>query len=133
MRKHGFTLIELLIVVVITGILVVVGYPSYQSYLRGTRRQDAIQSMLSMQLVIESYIAQNNALPPTTGAFAANQDSAKRYYQLTYSLLDTTLLTYKIVATVPTGGDQANDKTPIDCTTLTLTSNKDGITPYSCK
>ena len=132
MHKRGFTLIELLTVVAIMSILIVAGYPSYQSYLRESRRQDAIQGILTFQITIEDYIAKNNALPDPAISPYTPRASTNNLYTITYSRIDLTALTYNIVAVAI--GDQINDKagaTP--CSSLTLDNIVDGITPYACK
>ncbi|WP_415892731.1 type IV pilin protein [Neptuniibacter sp. PT8_73] len=49
MKKNaGFSLIELMIAVAILGIIVSIAYPSYQSYLRDSRRADAEGVLVEM-------------------------------------------------------------------------------------
>ncbi len=153
MQKQGFTLIEVLIVLTIMGIIVVAGYPSYQSYLREARRQDAIQSMQILQIAIENYIAQNNQLPAAAGitsslslisssASGGTFNSTNQWYTLTYTASTNPLptaykaniTTYTITATANAGTTQESDyaKTTL-CSPLTLTSTKSGISPYACK
>ena len=133
MKHSGFTLIELLTVITIISLMMAFGYPAYQANLRETRRQDAIQGLLDMQLAVEGYITQNNELPAASDYFAANKDSAKGYYKFTYSIVNASLKTYQIIATAQ--GDQASDTASgaTSCATITLLSTVDGTTPYQCK
>jgi type IV pilus assembly protein PilE len=134
MNNNGFTLIELLTVVTIMGILIVVGYPSYQSYLREARRQDALQGLQSFQVDIETYISKNKALPNPSVSPYTPRTTTNGFYTLTYSQIDTVALTYQIVATANTGTSQVNDTAgSTSCSTLTLTNTTDGISPTVCK
>ena len=45
-RQRGLTLIELMIAVIIVGVLAAIGYPSYQQFVRKSKRSDA-HSVLS--------------------------------------------------------------------------------------
>lgn len=54
-RTAGFTLIELMIVVAILGILSAVAYPSYQNYIRKSRRADAHTLLQAAQLAQEKW------------------------------------------------------------------------------
>ncbi|MGD8629126.1 MAG: type IV pilin protein [Gammaproteobacteria bacterium] len=47
-KEHGFTLIEMLIVVAILGIIVAIGYPSYQEQVRKSRRAEGMGELLEM-------------------------------------------------------------------------------------
>lgn len=51
----GYSLIELMIVVFVLSILATIAYPSYQSAIRKTRRQEAISAMLAAAQEMERY------------------------------------------------------------------------------
>ena len=59
MKKYGFTLIELMIVVAVIAVLVAVSYPSYQEYVRKTKRIDAQSEMIEIARKLSNFKATN--------------------------------------------------------------------------
>ncbi|GGD66437.1 type IV pilin protein [Lacimicrobium alkaliphilum] len=105
----GFTLIELMIVVAIVGIIAVIAVPSYQKQISGSRRNDAKQSLLLLQLRQEAYRLENDQYANT----ATLGMPASDYY--TFTVEDDGVTTYTLKATAK--GSQMSDAL---CSPLTL-------------
>lgn len=117
--QRGFTLIELMIVVVIVGILVGIGLPSYQNFVIRSTRADAQSTLLGFAQAMERHFNQNytyaNAAAggATTGApdgtvfpaFAPLEGTA--FYNLTIQAADGT--GYTLRATPIAGTRQDGD------------------------
>lgn len=56
----GFTLIELMIVVSIVAILSAIAYPSYQEYVRRSKRADARTQLLEVSQYMQRFYSQND-------------------------------------------------------------------------
>jgi type IV pilus assembly protein PilE len=59
-RNHGFTLAELMITIAIVAILLGLAFPSYQDYLRRSRRADAKITLHKLAVAQETYFFRNN-------------------------------------------------------------------------
>ena len=143
MKQSGFTLIELMITVVIIGILAGLAYPSYIDYVMRSKRSDAMNAVLSLQLNQQKirsncrFYAGALATADACGATAAlttinaSTTTAKGLYTLAVSGAGTQ--GYEITATAVSTGSQANDT---GCTAMTLTvnaTNPDGLeAPADC-
>jgi len=122
LRQLGFTLIELCIVVVIVAILAAVAIPSYQKYVRDSRRQEAQQGLLTLSLLMERSFARTGSYPIAT---LPSADLPTAYYTFTLDAASSSVSTFKMQA-APTGGqsgdscgtmtlNQAGQKTPANC------------------
>lgn len=73
-NKKGFTLIELMIVVAIIGILAAIAYPSYQEYVRKTKREDAKTEMMDIAAKMQKYKIANFTFRKSDGSFITLAD-----------------------------------------------------------
>jgi type IV pilus assembly protein PilE len=110
--QRGFTLIELMITVAIVAILASIAYPSYQQYVLSSRRAEAQSEMLTIQLGMEKWRANNSSYAGATVSGVAPSVS-NTYY--TYSITGADASAYTINAAAQ--GPQTNDT---GCTALTL-------------
>lgn len=128
----GFTLIELMITVVIVGILAAIAYPSYQNYVKQTRRSDAQIALTQAANQQERYFTECNAYTSNLGGTRTNTcdgalgygtSSPESYYTLSASAGTITsgctayTCGFTLTATPVTSGLQAGDgKFRIDST-----------------
>jgi type IV pilus assembly protein PilE len=120
LRQLGFTLIELCIVVVIVAILAAVAIPSYQRYVKESRRQEAQQGLLTLSLLMERSFARAGSYPNTL----PSADLPTAYYAFSLDA-SSSVSTFKMQA-APIGSqssdscgtmtlNQAGQKTPANC------------------
>lgn len=110
-RKKGFTLIELMIVLAIVAILIVLALPSFQDTIRKSRRSDAMNAILDIQLSQERWRV-NHTTYGTLADLEITNASPDGHYSLT--ITDEGRTTYTIKAEAE--GDQAYDS----CGSFTL-------------
>ncbi|HSI22779.1 MAG TPA: type IV pilin protein [Methylophilaceae bacterium] len=124
-KSQGFTLIELMIVVVVIGILSMIALPSYQDYVRKSRRADVMTKMLDTQLYEEKWRANNSQYAITATSIGSPTSD---YYTITIGSVGASTYTINATAT----GNQAKDKqNGTSCTTLTI-NQSNTKTPADC-
>lgn len=112
MRGKGFTLIELMIVVVVIAILASVAWPSYQEYIKRSRRSDAQSLMLSISSKEQQFMLDRRAFTDLTGTGGlgmsaqgwdctanSNKTCANAFYNVTVTLDAGPPPTFAVVGT----------------------------------
>jgi type IV pilus assembly protein PilE len=135
MRTGGFTLIELMIVVVIIGILAGIAYPSYQKYMKQTRRSDAQIALTRVAALQEKYYSDCSHFASKLEGTARSCGTASDYSDAVLAMngnASTTILSdnrdYVITLVAPTtssGGCPINTCFKLQATPAT-TANVDG-------
>ena len=108
--NRGFTLIEIMIVIAIIGIMLTIGLPSYNEYVKKGRRADVVSTLSEQAQILERFYSKNNVYTGVTGLSTGND-----FYTITPTITDQTFL---LTATRKTGTTMATDK----CGDFTLTN-----------
>ena len=124
--QSGFTLIEVMIVVAIVGILAAIAYPSYEEYVRRSKRAEVQSLMQDLALRQQQRLLDTRAYAGTLAALnVVVPPSLTPRYNVTLALGAGAMPSFVATAT-PING-QVNDT----CGTLTL--NQAGVkTPANC-
>jgi len=116
LNQRGFTLIELLIVIVVISILIKLALPYYQSYVRKSRRTDAMVTLSAIQLAQERYRYSHISYADLAQIWSGTL-SPKGYYDL--AVANVTGTGYTIIATAKS--DQSRDTANgHDCSQLSI-------------
>jgi type IV pilus assembly protein PilE len=130
-KKKGFSLLELMIVLVIVGILAVIATTLYSRQVKRSRRVDAIQTLLAMQLAQENYRASNSLYGTLAQMWGGVSATTNGYYNLT--ITNVTATSYTLTATaVSTQTTDAEDSTVCSSLVLTVSNGIDTPTPAAC-
>lgn len=114
--QKGFTLIELMVVVAVVGLLAAIAYPSYQDYLRRSRRVDAQIALLAAAQSMERYYTENMSYSGATAGAVFQTSSNEGYYSLAFAAGSPTTNAFTITATPVSTSLQNGDK----CGTFTI-------------
>lgn len=122
-KQYGFTLIELMIVIAIIGILAAIAIPSYQDYIRKSRRTDATVAISKIQQAEEKWRANNSKYTGTLSDLGISSSTTEGgYYTISFDGTPTAN-EYTILATAVSGKSQQSDT---NCKVL-ASQTKNGI------
>jgi len=126
--KKGFTLIELMIILVIVAILVALAIPSFQDTLRKSRRSDAMNAIMDLQLAQERWRVNHTTYGTLAQLGLSNpMPSPDGHYNLTVTPFVPTGTQYAITATA------LSPQNKDSCGNFTLTYNAGVITKTTSK
>jgi type IV pilus assembly protein PilE len=110
--SKGFTLIELMIVVVVIAILASIAWPSYQEFIKRSRRSDAQSLMLSISSKEQQFMLDRRAYTDLVGTgglnlsqqgwdctAGGNRTCANAYYNVTVELVAGPPAGFNVVGT----------------------------------
>lgn len=125
--NKGFSLIELMIVVGLISLISTFAIPAYNNHLKSSRRLNAINDMLIIQLAEERYRATHTSY----GKLSDLQLNLNNPYY-NYEVLTPSESSYLIVATAVSGTSQAKDSHDGELCTPLMLSRDNTRLPLSC-
>lgn len=129
---RGFTLIEIMIVVAIVAILSAIALPAYTSYIKKSRRTDAIVSINNIMMLQERYRANNTGYGDLLALGVASV-TADNFYDVAISGISSSGFT--VTLTAKAGGSQTSDKEAgVSCTPMSVvvSGNDQTFSPSAC-
>lgn len=116
LKQKGFTLVELMIVIAVISLLLVVAIPSYESYMKDTRRAEAKAALAGFSNAMERYYSDNNTYlgaglagantgAPSIYADEAPLDNPTKHYNLTIQASTATSYTLRAMPKNAQQGD----------------------------
>ena len=129
--NSGFSFFELLMVLLISGILILIAVPSYNNYIRNSRRVDGMHSVYALRLAEEKYRTTNNQYGSLAQVQSLTNVNLSNHY--TFAITNISTTSYTITATAQ--GNQANDtENGTACNILTFAVNNtvETKTPTVC-
>jgi type IV pilus assembly protein PilE len=127
-KNRGMTLIELLIVVTIVAILASIALPSWDSQVKKSRRADARNALMSVQVEQEKYRADNGSYASSMSALGLGtyNSTSRDYYNV--SIVSSSATAFVASAAPNTTCGQNGD----DCGTFAINqSGPDGSGSYA--
>ena len=119
-KQYGFTLIELMIVVAIVGVLSAIAFPSYDSYMKKSRRADAKVGLTKLADKQERFYLQNNTYTTAFTAAGLNTSATSEEGYYTFTIDSTDLVSgFRLTARAVVNKSQAEDT---GCTVMKLSS-----------
>jgi type IV pilus assembly protein PilE len=117
----------MMVVMAVVAVLVTLAFPSFLSSIRKSRRVEALDGLMQIQLAQEHYRANH----PTYGTLAQlNIASATSGGHYSLSVVSPTAAGYTAQATAVAGGSQVGDKTNgVSCSTLSVNQDEPVYTP----
>ncbi len=122
MNTRGVTLIELLVAMMIIGVLVTIAYPGYQHCMHQSRRGEAINQLLALQLRQEAYRVEQGQYSVSLSDLGPASDEHYRY------ALQESAAGYQLTAEAKANSPQREDS---GCQRLTLDGDEQRW-PASC-
>lgn len=126
----GFSLVELLVAMVVIALLALLAVPIYNHYLIYSRRTDAMQTLLAIQVTEENYRQANNTYGTLAQVWSGSNSISGHY---TIAISNVSATTYTITATA-TGNQTQDTQDGTSCTPMVLAfaNNTTTKTPSVC-
>ncbi len=126
-NKSGFTLMELMIVLAIAGILVAIGYPSYQAQMRRGYISDALSDLSNAAFNMEQAYQENRSYQdPNNAGSCAVANFAGTYFSFSCSTASRTTFTWTATSLGGAMGTAGAYVYTIDQSGAKKTTNYDG-------
>ncbi|MOA43927.1 putative major pilin subunit [compost metagenome] len=121
----------MLIAIAVIAILAGIAMPSYQDYVRQSRRIDGQTALLNLQMAQERWRANNQSYSASLSDLGVGTSSSENHYTIAITSGSTSAGGFTATATAKSTSPQAADSS---CSPLTLSQsgNQTSMTPAAC-